>query len=151
MIVILIIIAALLLAILYVVSKIYQILQDTWRDCRAGILDFMRPGAENKPSQFAELVDSIGAVLAARVGTSVTASIRGAIGGAQKGINSDAAAEIASSSPQLSLISALAPKMFKKLGKNSGALNGLQGLLGNMFHNNSAGSDKKSPFSFKFK
>lgn len=87
---------------------------------------------EKTPSPFAQLVDKVSAVVAGHVGNSVTAAIRGALGGTMKGINAEEQGALIDGSPALGLVSTLAPKLARKLGKNPQAVAVLQSLLGGL-------------------
>lgn len=113
-------------------------------------IEFMRfiTAEGDKASPFADLVDSVSSVVANRVGTSVMAAIRGAIGGTMKAAN----AEQLESEPIKGLIGTLAPSLGKRLGKNPVAMSILQGVLnklsGNQANVSSEGGNHRRDFDF---
>jgi hypothetical protein len=96
----------------------------------ANITTFLSAPDDKTPSPLAQLIDNVAAVVASRAASSAMAVIRGSIGGTMKGVNSEAISEASQMSPGLALAATLAPKQFRRLGKNPLALRGLDGLLG---------------------
>lgn len=117
----------------------------------------MQPVDEKTASPFASLVDQVAQVFSSRFGSTLTAVIRGSLGGTQKGVNSEAYQEAIKDNEGLALLDVVSPSVSKRLGKNPLAVMALQALLSKVFKPGEgtgvAGTDngKKARRGFDFK
>jgi len=98
--------------------------------------DFATSQDENTPSDFAKLTDSIASVFAQRIGTTVQAHIKGAMGGTMKAVNAELEQEAISGNPQAAIIAALP----KSLRKNPLAQVGLTSIIQKILSGSGPGS-----------
>lgn len=146
----------LLVAILILISNVVLLIgagvvyvrsTKNFAELHQGFKNYFSPQGQNNASPFGETLDAITDVMAQKIGVTVQASIRGAMGGTMKGVNHALEDVAREENPSLAMMDAL-PKSLKK---NPIALMGLQALIARSGGSGGSGGTRGNGSQAQFK